>query len=637
MHNKTVPSPHRRVTDTVLVGKVAMGSGFPVRIQSMTNTLTRDVDATVDQCKRIVAAGADYVRITVPSPGDAEYLGQIKDKLRSTGCQVPLIADVHFNADIAMKAATRVEKVRINPGNFGVTGKFQKSEYTPEEYNDEHEKQRNIFTGFLAICRKHHTAVRIGVNHGSLSDRIMTRFGDTPEGMVESALEFLRICRDENFGPVIVSMKSSNARIMIYATRLLVDRMEKENMHYPLHLGVTEAGEGEDGRIKSAIGIGTLLAEGIGDTVRVSLTEEPEAEIPVAQKLIAICAAIYPAAVLPDEAPPLFHSFAYVRRKSTAVFNAGRNHVPVVIASLPYNPSDQLNTLAHRIESLWRPGEGSPDYLYTSGWRDDYTIPAGKGILLPVKTWLKHKDKKGLYPLFEGKEILDSTLFSADINFLQLTPEDLTGEMIRFIRTKKNLVIIAAHDSQPAFTAYNNFFSVLVHEDITAPVILKGSFNENIKEDFQLKASVHLGGLLIDGLGDGIWLSGKGYGNTTESCSIAFGILQATRTRITRTEYIACPSCGRTHFNLMETLAAIKSRTAHLKGLKIGVMGCIVNGPGEMADADYGYVGSGKGKITLYKAKEVVKRNIPEAFALEELIRVIKENGDWREEEREGK
>jgi (E)-4-hydroxy-3-methylbut-2-enyl-diphosphate synthase len=633
MQNNAIPFPFRRLTDTVFIGEVATGSHYPVRIQSMTSTLTGDVSATVDQCIRIIAAGADYVRITVPSVRDVESLGRIREKLRSLGYRTPLIADVHFNVDIALKAAAVVEKVRINPGNFGVTGKFQKSGFTPEEYQHEWDKQKKAFISLLGICREHNTAIRIGVNHGSLSDRIMFRYGDTPEGMVESALEFLRVCRDENFHRVVISMKASNTLLMIYATRLLVKRMQEENMRYPLHLGVTEAGEGEDGRIKSAIGIGTLLAEGIGDTIRVSLTEEPEAEIPVAQKLVSICSAIDHGHVSPEDTPHLYYSFAYARRKSSAVFNTGGNHVPVVIAAVTDELIEKGGASVNVMIGQWRSREGSPDYLFIAEPKNEYKVPDGMGIILPVKRWSQYKGQQGFFPLFKGREIINAALLSPDINFLQLALADLTDETMNFIRSKKNLVIIASPDSPSALTAYREFFAMLAQGNITAPVILQSHINEKEKEDFQLKASVHLGALLVDGLGDGLWLSGEGYGNMSESCSTAFSILQATRTRVTRTEYIACPSCGRTHFSLMETLAAIKAKTSHLKGLKIGVMGCIVNGPGEMADADYGYVGSGKGRVTLYKAREVVKRNIPEASALDELIRVIKENGDWKEGE----
>jgi (E)-4-hydroxy-3-methylbut-2-enyl-diphosphate synthase len=595
----------------------------------MTNTLTSDIDTTVEQCIRIIDAGADFVRITVPSIADAESLGKIKEKLRSHGYRMPLIADVHFNAAIALKSATLVEKVRINPGNFGISGKFQKSGYTQEEYRAEWEKQRKVFIDFLALCREHQTAIRIGVNHGSLSDRIMDRYGDTPEGMVDSALEFLRVCRDENFNPVVVSLKSSNTLVMIHATRLLVTCMENEEMHYPLHLGVTEAGEGEDGRIKSAIGIGTLLVDGIGDTIRVSLTEEPEAEIPVAKKLVAISAVADEGDVCRNTIFPL----AYKRRISHAVGNIGGNHVPVVLASRNNTHSGKTGNQADPTIDLNQTAGLLPDFVVTIDPDTDHGFPPGTGMIVPAGVWLKHKEMKNLYPLFSGNEILNYSLLPADVNFLQLEAADLSGEIRDFIKEKRNIVIIANPQFKPAFSAYRHFFSVLAHSTITAPVILKGFFDETGKEDFQLTASVHLGAMLVDGLGDGIWLESKKDGNTEMSLSTSFAILQATRTRISKTEYIACPSCGRTHFNLMEILAAIKSRTSHLKGLKIGVMGCIVNGPGEMADADYGYVGSGLGKVTLYKGREVVKRNIPQESALDELIQVIKENGDWQEQE----
>ena len=627
IHKENLQSFFRRATHTVYVGKIPVGSGFPVRIQSMTNTLTGDIDATVEQCIRIIHAGADFVRITVPSVADAESLGKIREKLRSRGYPTPLIADVHFNAAIALKAATIAEKVRINPGNFGISGKFQKSGYTHEEYRAEWEKQRKVFTDFLTLCREHQTAIRIGVNHGSLSDRIMDRYGDTAEGMVESALEFLRVCRDENFSPVVVSLKSSNTLVMVYATRLLVDRMDKEELHYPLHLGVTEAGEGEDGRIKSAIGIGTLLADGIGDTIRVSLTEEPEAEIPVAKKLVAISAVADAEGACRNDISPV----VYARRISHAVGNIGGNHVPVVLASPDEEASAKRENTADATLVASQLPESLPDYWVTGDPEADRDLPSGTGMIVPIGVWLKQKDKKNLYPLFSGKEILNYSLLPAELNFLHLETTFLPGEIRDFIKGKRNIVILADPGPGTAFSAYRHFFSLLGRSTITAPVILKAVFDETEKENFQLTASVHLGGLLVDGLGDGIWLGGIKKGNAALCCSTAFAILQATRTRVSKTEYIACPSCGRTHFNLMETLAAIKSRTSHLKGLKIGVMGCIVNGPGEMADADYGYVGSGMGKITLYKGREVVKRNIPQASALDELIQVIKENGDWQE------
>lgn len=599
----------------------------------MTNTLTHDVDATVDQCIRIIKAGADYVRITVPSVDHAENLIVIRERLRSKGYPTPLIADVHFNTAIAMKAASVVEKVRINPGNFGLSGKFHKNGYTAEEFREEWEKQRKTFADFLGVCKKHGTAVRIGVNHGSLSDRIMSRYGNTPEGMAESTLEFLRICRDEKFSSVVVSIKASNTLVMIYATRMLVKRMEQENMPFPLHLGVTEAGEGEDGRIKSAIGIGTLLAEGIGDTIRVSLTEEPEAEIPVAQKLVKLCSSLMKngssAAAFP------YYSLAYARRKSSPVGNMGGSHVPVVVTTGWMDIAEHDRVMSGANSKPWKSEQISPDYVFVPKWRDDCIIPAGKRIILPFAVWLKQKDNGNFYPLFTGDEIRKTSRFSDRINFLQLGPSELSNDMVDIIRNREHLVIVAVTGSRHAFTGYRQLFSVLARNKIAVPVILKGSFNETEKEDFQMKASVHLGGLLVDGVGDGIWLEGSGLDDQRVCCFTAFAILQAARARISKTEYIACPSCGRTHFNLMETLAAIKAKTAHLKGLKIGVMGCIVNGPGEMADADYGYVGSGRGKITLYKAREVVKRNIPESCALEELIKVIKENGDWREENRE--
>jgi (E)-4-hydroxy-3-methylbut-2-enyl-diphosphate synthase len=633
MQKKETQSSFRRKTQTVVIGQVPLGSDFPVRIQSMTNTLTSDIDSTVEQCIRIIKAGADYVRITVPSLSDAENLPKIKDKLRSMGYATPLIADVHFNAEIAYRVAEFVEKVRINPGNYGVKVNLHKSDYTREEYDEELNNQRTIFVRLLKKCRVYKTAIRIGVNHGSLSGRIMSKLGDTPEGMVESALEFLRICRDENFTSVVVSLKASNTLIMVHATRLLVAKMQEENMQFPMHLGVTEAGEGEDGRIKSAIGIGTLLADGIGDTIRVSLTEDPEAEIPVAQKLVKYCTGLNNENKFRDFAAFFYNPVTYSRRKSITVKNAGGNGVPLVIADIQCI-SDNMDNLNRNRETSWiiNP-EASPDYLYCSEWKDHYHAPQGKGIIIPSGIWNTLKANKDVFPLFAGTGILKASSLAAEIIFLELTLADLNDEMLHFIRARVNIILIAANDSFSVIAEFRLFFEKLFQHKITAPVVLKKEYSEKGKENFQLQAAVHLGGLLIDGMGDGIWLSEKGHLKAGDMCSTSFAILQATRTRISRTDYIACPSCGRTHFNLMDTLAGIKAKTSHLKGLKIGIMGCIVNGPGEMADADYGYVGSGKGKVTLYKAKEVIKSNIPEESAVDELIRLIKENGDWKEKD----
>jgi (E)-4-hydroxy-3-methylbut-2-enyl-diphosphate synthase len=500
----------------------------------MANTLTSDVDASVRQCIRIIQAGSDYVRFTVPSIADIKSFGEIKSALRKQGYRTPLIADVHFNAEIAIAVSDFADKVRVNPGNFG----------SPDKLTD-----------LIQKCRKNGTALRIGVNHGSLSERMMKKYGDTPEGMVESAMEFLRICRDQQFDQVVVSMKASNVRVMVYANRLIADVMKNEGMNYPLHLGVTEAGEGEDGRIKSAVGISTLLADGIGDTIRVSLTEEPEIEIPVARKLVALVNNISV-----DESWPEMEEggnrYSFTRRKTRLTRNIGGSQPPIVIGS----------------------------------------------------------DK-----------------VTGDVHFIHASFTGVHESLIKNLNEDKSSVLVYKPEKSNVQAELRWLCHTLKKGHCDAPVIFRLDLNEENDEAFMLKSSSWLGGAFIDGFGDGIWLT-KQFEITPGICqSVALGILQACRARISKTEYISCPSCGRTHFNLMDTLSRIKAETSHLKGLKIGVMGCIVNGPGEMADADYGYVGAGKGKITLYKAKEVVKKGIPEEEAVQELVALIKQNGDWVE------
>ncbi len=619
----------RRKTNTVIIGGIPTGGDFPVRIQSMTNTLTSDIDATFEQCLRLIDAGAEFVRITVPSVADVDNFREIKNRLRSKGINTPLIADVHFNTEIALKVAEIADKVRINPGNFGITGKFRKAVFTDEEYTAEYDKQKEVFISLLNICRRYNTAIRIGINHGSLSDRIVSRYGDTAEGMVESALEFLRICRDENFSQIIISMKASNARIMIYATRLLVEKMMQENMFFPLHLGVTEAGEGEDGRIKSAVGIGTLLNEGIGDTIRVSLTEDPESEIPVASRIIEFSNQIIKRKTDLIITDLLKNPFNYNRRSNSAVGNIGGNNVPIVIADLDNNTA-KANSEKTLIEE-WQ-DKTLPDFFFISEW-NPHVLMYKKGLILPFSLWRNYLNYKNVYPLYKPKEIKEIDHLPSEINFVEITAEDFSEDVLDMIKSNNNIVLIFSALSDNIYNETLKFFSLLSQKHINIPVILKGIINDWQKETYQIKASVQLGSFFIDGLADGIWLAGSEDGNTPEKCLSAYAILQAARARMSRTEYIACPSCGRTHFNLMEILAKIKARTSHLKGLKIGVMGCIVNGPGEMADADYGYVGSGVGKITLYKGKEIIKRNIPEESALDEMINLMKQYGDWREPE----
>lgn len=525
----------RRQTNPVNIGGIPLGSGFPIRLQSMTNTFTGDIQESVAQSIRIVQAGADYVRLTVPSLQDVEAISAIRQNLQGAGYVIPLIADVHFNADVALQVAKRVDKVRINPGNF---------------------TDRSKFLALLELCRQEGTALRIGVNHGSLSDTILKAYGDTPEGMAESAMDFLRVCKERDFDQVVVSMKASNVRIMVYATRLIARKMEEEDMHFPIHLGVTEAGEGEDGRIKSVVGIATLLADGLGDTIRVSLTEEPEAEIPVARKLVEYLETVSKHTPLPEVHTWPGDSCSFRLRQTRVSGTIGGNNPPVVIGSDTVDPRIIL------VEASLQDISGTF-----------------------IRERLQHPDTVLVY------------------NLSNANPQGELRWLHHILHT--------------------------CHSDV--PVVFRLHLAEKDPADFLVKSAASLGGAFIDGFGNGIWLTNAIPLSTEIMRSAAFGILQACRARMTRTEYIACPSCGRTHFNLIDTLSHIKASTSHLKGLKIGVMGCIVNGPGEMADADYGYVGAGKGKITLYKARAVVKRGIPEENAVEELIRLIKENGDWRE------
>ncbi len=560
----------RRKSNEVLIGKIALGSNNPIRLQSMTNTNTMDTEASVEQAIRIANAGGEYVRLTAQGVREAENLRQIYSQLRTKGYSTPLIADIHFNPKAAEVAAQFVEKVRINPGNFVDSIKtFEETEYTDEEYQLEIEKIRKKFIPFLSICKKNNTAIRIGVNHGSLSDRIISKYGDTPEGMVESCMEFLRICRDENFHRVVISMKSSNVLVMVHSVRLLIAAMNKENMHYPLHLGVTEAGDGEDGRIKSAVGIGALLSDGIGDTIRVSLSEEPELEIPVARKLVDYIQTRNNHPVITGTLCEKFIPYSYNRRKTDVVNNIGGEKPPIVIAKLSSNYSIQ------------------PDFIFSD--------------------------------------------FTKNVRFTQLNCSELSTEKIQqFSKEKDNVLLLASSHINPA-GELRAAFHLLLNNDCKIPVIIHRCYEENDIESLQIKAGADLGSLFIDGFGDGIYLQNKGNVTSEQINSIAFGILQATRVRISKTEYISCPGCGRTLFDLQTTIARVKEKTSHLKGLKIGIMGCIVNGPGEMADADYGYVGAGKGKISLYKKKVCVEKNIPEEEAVDKLIELIKKEGDWHE------
>lgn len=554
----------RRHSSTVQIGNVPLGGDNPIRIQSMTSTSTLDTDASVAQCRRIFDAGADYVRLTAQGVREAHNIGEIRAALHAAGYTKPLVADIHFNPKAAFEAAATTDKVRINPGNFVDAARtFKKLEYTDEEYAAELEKIRRAVVPFLAICREHHTAVRLGVNHGSLSDRIMSRYGDTPAGMVESAMEYLRIFREENFNDVAISIKASNTVIMVETVRRLVAEMDREDMHYPLHLGVTEAGDGEDGRIKSAVGIGTLLAEGIGDTVRVSLSEEPELEIPVARKLVDYITAREGHAPISGCFAKAYNRIAPERRPTNAVGSIGGQNVPIVATAL--SPAD-VAAIATK-----------PDF------------------------------------------------FLSDVNWKAVDASDKSKGF-----SDDDVLLLTSHHANPV-GEIEAFIHRLWDNGCKAPVVVRMSYDDANEEDVQVKAGADFGALLLNGLVDGIVLDAPNLPNNADAVAYSFGILQAARRRTTKTEYISCPSCGRTLYDLQHAVKEIKAATSHLKGLKIGIMGCIVNGPGEMADADYGYVGAAVGKVSLYKGKECVERNVPQDVALTHLIDLIKANGDWTE------
>lgn len=555
----------RRKAHSVTIGDLQMGSDYPIRIQSMANTNTNDTEASVEQCIRIIEVGGELVRFTAQGVREAKNLEAIREELTKRGFKQPLVADIHFNPKAADEAALHVEKVRINPGNYVDSVHTQKRfTYTDEEYQQEIQKIREKLVPFLQICKEHNTAIRIGVNHGSLSDRILSRYGDTQQGMVESCMEFLRICRDEQFSNIVISIKASNTVIMVETVRLLAATMEKEGMDFPLHIGVTEAGDGEDGRIKSAVGIGALLCDGIGDTIRVSLSEAPECEIPVAQKLANYIASRSGHATIEGKDSGQVNPFAYSRRKTTAIGNIGGNNVPVVIA-------DQLG------------GDLQPDYTAAD--------------------------------------------IASDKKFMELTLAELNAALPKI---KSDNVLIAKSDHTNPVGELRAFIHTLLSNGKDNPVILKLGYEDKQLGDFQIKAAADLGSFFIDGIADGIWLSNP-HIESKDVNTTAFSILQASRCRMSKTEYISCPSCGRTLYDMQSTIAQIKAKTSHLKNLKIGIMGCIVNGPGEMADADYGYVGSGVGRVNLYKGQTCVEKMIPAEEAVDKLVQLIKDNGDWIE------
>ncbi|MFI5187171.1 MAG: (E)-4-hydroxy-3-methylbut-2-enyl-diphosphate synthase [Chitinophagales bacterium] len=660
---KRLPTREVKIGD-LLVGNPDGYRGHPIRVQTMTTTDTMDTIATVEQSVRCIEAGSELIRITAPSKREAENLLNIKNELRKRGYSTPLVADIHFTPNAAEIAARIVEKVRVNPGNYIDKKKFETIEYSDAEYQEEIDRIRERFTPLIKICKEYGTAMRIGTNHGSLSDRIMSRYGDTPMGMVESAMEFLRIARDENYHQIVLSMKSSNPQVMVHAYRLLVKTMFDEfGECYPLHLGVTEAGDGEDGRIKSAAGIGTLLEDGIGDTIRVSLTEDPELEIPVCKDLVRRYDERWQMADDSDTIPLIssamshqsspihlpYDPFSYQRRETFAIDNIGGRHVPVVIADLSKIEKitgDDLRAIGYTYDDdldKWNISDAAADYIFTGTQEFDFALPGTLKLVLYHSAWINEADKEKYYPILDGNQYMDRNhAKSSKINFVLIDcfPKGYSqpplDNLFNTLKNDPSAVVCLSSTNKNAVQSIRRMFIELENHNVKNPaIVICDSTDEDMNKSL-IQYATETGALLLDGFGDGICL-GHHFMNktiTTDFClmnSIAFGILQATRTRISKTEYISCPSCGRTLFDLQETTARIRAVTNHLKGVKIAIMGCIVNGPGEMADADFGYVGSGPGRITLYKGKEIVKRNVNSEVAVQELINLLKENDAWVE------
>jgi len=655
----SLTSYQRLKTKEVKIGDLLLGNGNPIRIQTMTTTDTMDTDATVAQCVRCIEAGAELVRITAPSKNEAENLLHIKNKLRAMGYNTPLVADIHFTPNAAEIAARLIEKVRVNPGNYIDKKKFDFIEYTDSEYAAEIERIRDRFTPLVKICKEYGTAMRIGTNHGSLSDRIMSRYGDSPIGMVESAMEFLRIARDENYHQIILSMKSSNPQVMVQAYRLLVQKMDEEfGECYPLHLGVTEAGDGEDGRIKSAVGIGTLLEDGIGDTIRVSLTEDPEFEIPVCKDIVSRYANRTTTGIIhpynEDKIILPYNPFEYKRRATNAIENIGGHHVPVVLANLKeeenLQPAD-LEAIGYKYDATtdkWNIGDGAADYIYLGNNAINFALPGTLKVICSYDVWQQAEDKTTYRPLFDAASFKALTSLPDTPHFVVLdTNSDWQNIIDTITHVNHNTVLCLFNTDANNMPSIRRVMAEMMLRNIKSPVILCCNNKDKTIDEQLIDFATVTGGLLLDGMGDGVWLwnhmrevqnikaTGRTYlevkNNNQFLNNTAFSILQATRTRISKTEYISCPSCGRTLFDLQETTAKIRNATNHLKGVKIAIMGCIVNGPGEMADADFGYVGSGPGKITLYRGKEVVKKNVPSEIAVSELIQLLKDNEAWIE------
>ena len=647
-YSDSLTSYSRRKTRVVDIGGIPMGGDYPIRVQSMTTIDTMNTKGSVEQCIRMIESGCEYIRITAPSLKEAENLGKIRKELEVKGYTTPLIADIHFTPNAAELAAKLVQKVRVNPGNYADKKKFENIEYTDVTYRAELDRIRERFEPLVKICKEYGTAMRIGTNHGSLSDRILSRYGDTPLGMVESALEFIRICEDMNYYNIVVSMKASNTQVMVQAYRMLVQKLEEEKLQpYPLHLGVTEAGEGEDGRIKSAVGIGTLLEDGLGDTVRVSLTEDPEFEAPVAKMLIDR----YTHRKEHKEIKPVevysINPYQYFRRASTEVTNIGGSNVPRVIMDYS-NVADiqveDLKNVGHfylPLPDKWSMNDQGTDYIYSGDHPISFMLPNGLKEILNYSSWLKHEDKTNKFPLIQGDDYLTNELtLHSSLNFVKVNYKQMNEAFYEKVKKDKTIVLVVTTNNLHAMAALRRLFLFLQENDVKNPVIIQRQYENMEEAQLQLYASTDVGGLLIDGLGDGVLLStelnsfqdkASQLAHLKSLNSLSFGILQAARTRMSKTEYISCPSCGRTLFDLQETTAMIRKRTDHLKGIKIGIMGCIVNGPGEMADADYGYVGVGKDKIALYRGQTIVKKAVPSDKAVDELIELIREDGKWLE------
>ena len=648
----------RLKTREVKIGNLLLGGNNPIRVQTMTTTDTMDTAATVAQTIRCIEAGAELVRITAPSKKEAENLQQIKDELHKRGYNIPLVADIHFTPNAAEIAARIVEKVRVNPGNYVDKKKFEQIDYTDAEYVEEIERIRERFSPLVLICKEYGTAMRIGTNHGSLSDRIMSRYGDTAIGMVESAMEFLRIARSLDYHQIILSMKSSNPQVMVQAYRLLVKTMLEEfGECYPLHLGVTEAGDGEDGRIKSAIGIGTLLEDGIGDTIRVSLTEDPELEIPVCKDIVKR----YGDNRRPttdDRLVPVieklsYSPFEYKRRETIEVSNIGKKHVPIVVAdfmlaeTISHTDLQAIGYSYNEPTDKWNIADAAADYIYTAAKKIDFPLPGTLKIICDYSAWLTTTDKEKYFPLYQGAEFFGADKKSNQINFVAIDTAKYHQPLIEKIKEDSTVVLCLTSSASNSMQSVRAFINSLMQQQIQTPVVLAVESKQTSIDEQLIHFATESGALFLDGMGDGIWLmndpsklvnqqvTGRTYLQTNSNHQFinntSFSILQAVRTRISKTEYISCPSCGRTLFDLQETTAKIRAVTNHLKGVKIAIMGCIVNGPGEMADADFGYVGSGVGKITLYRGKEVVKRNVDSLIAVDELIKLLKESEAWVE------